>query len=379
MAFDAIISGGGPAGLSCAALLAEAGLSVCVAERKPKTGYPVCCGEAISKQSLISSGFFDESYISAKVKGYRIFFPDNNYMSVESPGYILERGKFEQHLALKAAEAGAKIMLNEQVLSCSQDDSSVSVTTKSGIIKGRFLVAADGPESLMARTFFSEENKLINAMQYRIKKPSNIKSCNDWLDFYYDTLSPYYFWNFEKSGNFNTGGSCPDKGILADFMEKRLKPGAYDTLDFTRGKIPVGGLKEKLVNKRVILIGDAAGAVNPVSFAGIYGALLSAQLCCKAVIKALKNNNALGLHEYEKQMQKTNLAAAHTKYLARHCYNFSQETLEFLGAYFTGRSYRTKDVPRFLKLITKHPKVLKDLPALIVHRFTLRAETDRMW
>ncbi len=381
MAFDVIIAGAGPAGQSCASRLASEGFNVLLIERKPKTGYPVCCGEAVSEKSLKSSGFYDDSFISARVKGYRIFFPDNNFMTVNSPGFILDRGAFEQFLEKNAREKGADIHLNETVISVFQDNSHVFVKTNRGEYKASYFIAADGPDSLCAKMLFKEEQpKYINAMQFRIKKiSSGIKSCEGWLDFYYDTISPYYFWNFEKQDHFNTGGACKNPDELKSFISRRLTSVLYETIDFTRGKIPVSGLKKKIVSARSALIGDAAGAVNPVSFAGIYGALLSSRLCAEAAVNALRKNNPLKLLDYQNKMHKTNFASPFTLYVSKHSFSFSQKTLNSLGAYFKGRNYRTKDLVSFLKIIIGNTSLIKDLASLAAHRIILRTQADKMW
>ena len=71
--YDVIIAGGGPAGLTAAFHLAEKGMKTCVLERKKEIGYPVCCGEAVSKKSLKQVSFYDDSFIDKEVKGFRIF------------------------------------------------------------------------------------------------------------------------------------------------------------------------------------------------------------------------------------------------------------------------------------------------------------------
>jgi len=378
--FDVLIAGGGVAGLACAARLAKAGFYVCLIERKNKTGFPVCCGEAVSKKSLHSSGFFDMSYIDSQVKGYRINYPGNNYMEVDSEGYLLDRGAFEKHLTVLAEKAGAEILLKTTILSCSQDGEGVNVSTTLGEYKTKYLIAADGPESVCASSFSDEKNKYVHGIQYRIKEKnmSGINPGGGFLNFYFDKLSLYYFWNFEKNNCFNAGGCVPDKTILSDFIKKRITDKAYKTADFTRGKIPTGGLKKNIVFGKTALIGDAAGAINPVSLAGIYGALLSANLCVDAVIMSLKTGSNR-LLSYENNMKRTNLAAFYSKYLAKHCYNYPEKVLLFLGEYYRGRNFLTVDVPRFLKLVIKYPVVLGFLIPLLLHRWVLKNQTDNMW
>jgi len=378
--YDAIITGAGIAGLACSVYLSRAGFKVCVIERKKEIGYPVCCGEAVSKKSLHDSGFYHPSYIDSKVKGYRVYYPDDNYMEVDSQGYLLNRGAFEKYLCCLAEKSGVKILLKTPVLSCFQDREKVTVKTSCGVFEGKYLIAADGPESLCASFFSPEKNKWLPAAQYRIKENGVPGACkrSEFLGFYYDSLSPYYFWNFEKSGYSNIGGCVSDKTILCDFINKRFTGGDRKIHEFVRGKIPAGGLKKKIVFGRVALIGDAAGSVNPVSLAGIYGALMSAKLSAEAAVLSLKTG-VNSMSKYEKDMKKSNFTRMELKYLAKKCSGYPEKALLFLGGYFTGRKFHIIDIRLFLKMLKKYPVVLKYLIPMFIHRNLLIKETDNMW
>lgn len=373
--YETVIIGGGPAGLSAACCLAKAGRSVCVLEQKKEIGRPVCCGEAISAASLEKSGFFDGSYIDSKVSGFRVFFPNNMYFSVDSPGYLLNRDKFEKYLAARAEQAGAKIFLRTRVTGMDGDRGMAWVNTPAGTVNAEFIIGADGPSSVVERAFFSNSFHSLDAMQFKIKKEAFPYSCGGWLDFYYDTLSPYYFWVFEKQDEFNVGGLVNDRKILLEFIKKHFPAAAAENAFFSRGKIPMHWIKKNVQKNRAFLAGDAAGLTNPVTFAGIYTALESGKAAAESVINYENDEPAA----FYKRLKKAIYLGPDVKKAADYCYKYPGPVLDFIGDYFRNRDYKTVEVAEFLKLAVKTPSVFGSLSRLLAHRRLLLSHRDDLW
>jgi digeranylgeranylglycerophospholipid reductase len=377
--YETVIIGGGPAGLTAAYCLAKAGRQACVLEQKKEIGKPVCCGEAISAKSLENSGLFDDSYVDSKVKGFGIFFPNNKFFRVESPGYLINRDKFEQFLATQAEKHGAKILTATKAVGMTADRGVIRVNTPAENINADFIIGADGPDSAVERAFFSNSYNFLDAAQFKIEKNRFPYSCGGWLDFYYDALSPYYFWVFEKKDGFNIGGLVNDKNTLQEFIKKRFPLAKTDNAPFSRGKIPMSWIKKSIHKSRIFLAGDAAGLTNPVTFAGIYSAIASGKAAAGSIVRYSYSRRQEALDAYPGKIKQAIYSDKSIRSIAGRCYKFPPEVLDFIGEYFDGRDFRTKDYLKFIKLALKTPVIFGSLFPLFSHRQLLKKHRDDIW
>lgn len=377
--FDVIIIGAGPAGSTAAYTLSKSGISCAIIEQKKTPGDPVCCGEAISEASLKAAGVYNGSYVDKKVKGFRIYFPNKKHFFVNSPGYIINRNKFDQYLFDLALKNGATAFLKHKAETIKKTDTGFEISTNKGIFTCKYLIGADGPKSLVDALFFNNRTALAQAVQYKLPKTGYHYDSADYLDFYYDTLSNYYFWIFEKTKEINIGGLVTDKNILIDFINKQFPKEHFKYTGFCRGQIPINGIKDKVFSQNAFLIGDAAGLTNPVTFAGIYTAIISAKICAYSIFGEVKLGKKESPAIYEKAIRKEFFASKDLKYAAKHCYSFPQEVLDFIGEYFQGRHFGTKDAISFIKLAFKHPVIFKYMIPLIKHRKLLKDKINHLW
>ncbi len=376
--YDVCIIGAGPAGLTAGRILASNNLSVIILEKKKDIGFPVCCGEAISKKSLEKNGIFDRSYIDSEIKGFRIFFPNGKFFYAETGGFLINRGLFEKHLHNLAKLAGAEIRTGSGATNIKRSGRGFLVSAKEGTYFSSFIIGADGPVSAVDSALLGNTPRLVPARQYKINNRKFIYGSKGFIDFYFDTLSPYYFWVFKKTKEINIGGITADKESLPEFCQKKFSIKAPQGSVLSHGFIPAGGVKKSLYNNSAFLIGDAAGLTNPVTFAGIYTALESGAACADIIVKHRAYPGKVRLSEYEKQMKKRIFARKSTLTTAKNCYRLPHKTLNFVGSYFSGRHYEKKDFIRFFCLLSKNPSVLKHLPSLIKHGLLLKFHMDEL-
>ena len=278
-----------------------------------------------------------------------------------------------------AKENGAKVFLKHKAETIKRTTEGFEVSTSKGQFSAKYLIGADGPRSLVDTLFFNNRTELVDAAQYKLSKENYHYDSVNYIDFYYDTLSNYYFWIFEKKKELNVGGLVKDKQVLIDFIMKHFPKENFKYEAFCRGKIPLAGIKEKVFNQNAFLIGDAAGLTNPVTFAGIYTAVLSAKIAAYSIYGELKMKKKHPAGIYEKAVRKQYFANKDMKEAAKHCYSFPQEVLDFIGEYFNGRDYGTRDVVGFIKLAGKHPVILKYLIPLLKHRKLLKDKINNLW
>ncbi|MFH1526466.1 MAG: NAD(P)/FAD-dependent oxidoreductase, partial [Bacteroidota bacterium] len=115
--YDIIVVGAGPAGSMAARFAAEQGVSVLVLEKDRDVGYPVRCGEAISKAGVEEFIPSNDKFIASKIDKFSMLSPDGTELIIplEESGYILERRIFDYELAKTAVSAGAEIITRAYV------------------------------------------------------------------------------------------------------------------------------------------------------------------------------------------------------------------------------------------------------------------------
>ena len=156
--YDIIVVGAGPAGSIAARYAAELGASILILEKDRDVGYPVRCGEAISKAGVEEFIASDEKWIASHISKFSLNSPDGSEAVVEfdDAGYVLERRIFDYELAKTAANAGAEILTRAYVNGLITEDGKVTGVKyeyrgEQKELKAKIIIGADGVESRVGR------------------------------------------------------------------------------------------------------------------------------------------------------------------------------------------------------------------------------------
>ncbi len=165
---DVLIVGAGPAGSSAARAAAEAGASVLVIEKRARIGEPVRCAEYIPRL-LAQQVKVSREIIAQGTEGIVTFMPDGKVLRKTAPGFILNRGKFDQALAAQAEMAGARIQTATRAVS--KAGHRVLAVGPSGgeEIRAKVIIGADGPDSTVGSWIGQKNNKIMWAVQQTVK------------------------------------------------------------------------------------------------------------------------------------------------------------------------------------------------------------------
>jgi digeranylgeranylglycerophospholipid reductase len=317
--FQAVVIGGGPAGTTAARFASIEGAKVLLAERKREFGVPTRCAEGVGEVGLKEFLEPDPAFISRRLKGARLISPDGTAveLTVEGSGFILERKIFDRKLAELAGEAGTEIWLNSQVTAIERArEGSWSVRISGNKTEKRVttevIIAADGVESRVGRwaglrTALSLHN-IESGMQYQICDES---ADQDFTEFYFgENVAPGgYLWCFPKGeGLASVGvGIAADhlsgrtaKAFLDDFLKIRFPKAKI--LSMVAGGIPVSSTLKEIVGDGIMLVGDAARQVNPMTGAGILNGMIAGKLAGQVAVSAIKDGDTSKnrLKEYQK-------------------------------------------------------------------------------
>lgn len=299
--YDVVIVGGGPAGSTCAYLLAKHGVKVLTVDFKRAIGLPVQCAEFVPVQLYNQfKEFFTDGSIAQKVKNMLHFTPWGEEVSMWSEGFVLNREVFDFNIANLAQARGAEYILRTRFLGL--EDGKVWLENIEEryrfYVKADILVGADGPRSKVSKlTGKATEHFLVTA---QVTMPLK-KRLSDLLIYFRDYIPGGYGWVFPKGEVANVGvGVDPNLGMslmesLRRFIGEVCTDGLVESrvIKRTGGWIPAEGLLP-LVRGNVALIGDAGGFCHPITGGGIANAVLSGSMLARAIVSS-------SLEEFEEE------------------------------------------------------------------------------
>ncbi len=320
--YDVIVVGAGPAGSTVSRKCAEKDLETLVLD---KQSFPreKLCGGAVSERTLKLLDFdIPEEVINQGCNGARVHFQGET-VEVEKDyrlGLFVSREKFDSFLLKKAEKKGAEVKDGERVLNITDKGSHVLVKTDKEVYRSKIVVGADGVDSTVAREVLGEEiseEYFKLALENRVEEVKfQDKKCDGIIDVFFGDIDGGYGWVFPHRDFFSVGiGSYEDKMKKPlKRQESFLKNLNLDVPDDFRGhRLPVGGQGRKKVSGRTMLVGDAAGLVDPLTGEGIYYAIKSGKMCGETIgkafsdeepdLKELKHYEERCLHEIERKLK----------------------------------------------------------------------------
>jgi digeranylgeranylglycerophospholipid reductase len=320
--YDVIVVGAGPAGSTTARYAAVGGASVLMLEKDRDVGYPVRCGEAVSHEGVIQFIQPDPKWIAATVRRFKLVAPNGKFVvpKLDGTGYVLERRLFDYELAKLAANEGAEVITKAYVYDLLKDNSGKAVGVKALIkdkqveIRSRIIIGADGVESRVGKWAGIDTECSIHDMESCAQMTiAGIDLEQDCLVFYFgDAISPGgYLWVFPKGkGTANVGiGINVEEAkkksairYLQEFIEQKYPNAAV--LTHIAGGVPCAKTCDTMVKNNVMLVGDAAHQVNPVSGGGIVSGMIGGMIAGQVAAEAFKTNDLSMLPEYEKRWHK---------------------------------------------------------------------------
>ena len=283
--FDLAIAGAGFAGLAAARRAAERGLKVVVLERKAEPGRPVHTTGILVKEAfdLLSAQFGAiPRALWRAVPGIRLYSPSLKRTDLFSPGYefyATDTPALLRWLASEAERAGAEIRYSAPLQAGEQSREAVRLGAGAAAIEAAWLLGADGAKSAVAELFgLGRNRRFLVGLEAEFTGVGGVdeRVLHTVLD---RNLAPGYIgWVVPGCGVTQVGIAAKraDRPEFDAFLQ-RMK-GLFDfagaeIVARRSGAIPVGGVVRPAAKGRVILVGDAAGMVSPLTAGGIFTAL----------------------------------------------------------------------------------------------------------
>ena len=321
--YDVLVIGGGPAGALAAKTAAEKGLSACLVEKRPAIGAPVRCAEGIGKEALTEFIKPDPCWVSAEMDGAVVVAPDGFEMTLESSmsggkvGYILDRKVFDRELVWQAAEAGVDVYVKTRASAPLMSDGRIKGAQLESCgnvqkVSAEVVIAADGVESKFGKWCGIDTTVPVREIMSSVQYVMTDIDINPRATIFYlgNEVAPEgYLWVFPKgkrAANVGIGisGRKSGKGHRAkDYLDKFVKQKFPHgkTIECIVGGVSVCRPLDCTVADGLILAGDAARVVDPLTGGGIYNAMytgkLAAEVAADCIAKGDTSKKALMVYD----------------------------------------------------------------------------------
>lgn len=315
MQWDVIIIGGGPAGASTALHLAGSGLNVLVIDKETFPRDKIC-GDAISAYTvkrLEALGIADGLKSIPKTRIDHIVFssPDRTQVRLrftpegyenEIYGYVLRRSHFD-HFLIEEVKKRVRVMEGVKVRDILQENGQVTGViledSSSTVVRARMIVGADGYHSIIARKmgiFVSDPAHWLVAVRAYFHGVQGMDSA---IEMHFARkVNPGYFWIFPVEENVaNVGLGMPltmlrrRKIQLKNLLEEVIQDPLFRDR-FREAKpenaivgwqLPIATIRRKVNGNGFLLVGDAAGLVDPFSGEGIGNAIAAGRIAAETL------------------------------------------------------------------------------------------------
>lgn len=294
---DVIVVGAGPMGCYFGGRLADEGLEVTILEEHNQIGHPMCCAGIVGAQGLKEVGLDPEDWSLNPLEAGVFNSPNGQSIRLSrgrTEAHAIDRAKFDEDLVKRSVSKGAEIWVSSKCTGVSLEEEKVKVKVErrggSEVLEGRMVVGADGANSTVAKEFglVKDFEPTVGAQVEVVKKEEDRKA----KVYFGNSISKDFFAWVVPAGDVYRVGLGDRTGNVVQRLLKFLKDTPITNkvdgaIKLTTGVIPKPSSR-KIYDDRVLLVGDAAGQVKPLTGGGLYMGLKCALMGSETALRALE-------------------------------------------------------------------------------------------
>jgi geranylgeranyl reductase family protein len=298
--FDAIVVGAGPAGSVTAVHLARAGARVLLVD-KARFPRDKPCGGGLTMRAVRELPVSVDPVVEHVVDriGLRLDYGARVERRGRAPLVLMtQRIRLDEHLAKQAAAVGADFRDGVKVTDIVTDDAGVSVRVDGEHVEAAALVGADGVNGPVRKALGLGGTYVLGvALEANVANDVVGERYRGVAELELGIIPGGYAWVFPKGDHVNVGvGGWEREGptLRSHLAELCRQHGiASEAVESIRGhRLPLRKPGSVSARGRALLVGDAAGLVDPLSGDGMYEAFVSARLASAAVLELLEGRAA---------------------------------------------------------------------------------------
>jgi flavin-dependent dehydrogenase len=317
---DVTIIGAGLAGLQCARLLAKQNLNVLLVDRKNTLDQKIHTTGIFVRRTLVDFDIPDDC-LGPPIKHVTLYSPTLRPLELVSQYdefRVGRMGQLYQRYLQQCLHSGVHWLPQTSYVSHSAANGKLTVQLSSGSITTRYLIGADGARSRVARDLKLELNREWIVGVESVFQGAVLDGPPRLLCFLDPKLAPGYIaWIAHDGEETHLGvGGYPSlfdpTAALHDFRSR-----AANILDLRNAKqietraglIPVGGVLENIANSTGLLIGDAAGAVSPLTAGGLDPCMRLSAFAARVIAEYLSTGDVQVLQAYSGELFRSRFAS----------------------------------------------------------------------
>lgn len=309
MNYDVTIIGAGLAGLQCARLLARHGLNLLLVDRRHALDQKIHTTGIFVRRTLVDFDIPDDC-LGPPIKHVTLYSPSRrslDFVSDHDEFRVGRMGQLYQRYLQQCLHAGVRWLPQTSYLGHSITNDKLTVQLSSGSITTRYLIGADGARSRVARDLKLDLNREWIVGVENVLAGARLDGPPRLLCFLDPKLAPGYIAWIAHDGDethLGVGGYATHFDPVAALEEFRASVGNLidlrdaNQIERRAGYIPVGGVLRNIANTHGLLLGDAAGAVSPLTAGGLDPCMRLSALAADVVVEYLATGDANVLHVY---------------------------------------------------------------------------------
>lgn len=338
--YDAVVVGAGPAGAMAAAVAARGGLRVALLEKQPLPRHKPCGGGMPVPVRRELTDLTPEAVVDTQVRFMRHSWRFSQAVEapIDPPGtpqeasrglWMVQRPRFDAALVRQAQAAGAELLEGHAFAGLERHAGGVSVQLRrralagqraaAGTLEAETVIGADGAAgSVAAAVGLRRSPRIALALELEVPHrwdPADPLLRSDLLHLDYGVLRGGYAWVFPKADHLNIGAGLfhgRHRDVRRDPSARPRIRAAIEAYAAAIGVEPqrLQGLRghahplpfwdgpEPLHSDdgRVLLVGDAAGLINPLFGDGLFHAIRSGRLAAEALLAAEPTSYTARVH-----------------------------------------------------------------------------------